>query len=228
MLVISWLLLRQLPSSHTIASLLTLSKPSQSPPTPLTHTLSPRTGADVCKLLPHYLSTLLVLPLVQLLSQPASALQQLDHVHYMSENHSAARSLLTHIQESCLAGRRRTVPAASSMPGVVHGNLSHMASVVQQYMYMQADPVLVEGWLKDTPLGSADSVELVTLVAASLATCFSDKADILKPVLLAFGHLAKASPCLVSLSICVSIGDLHCTIDTFYSSFSPPPAKFHS
>lgn len=83
------------------------------------------------------------------------------------------------------------------MAGVVHGNLSHMASVVQQYMRVQAEPMLVGGWLEATPLGSADSAELVTLLAAALAMCFADKADILKPVLLSFRRLAKAIPNLV-------------------------------
>lgn len=150
--------------------------------------------------LTHHLSSILALPLVQLLSQPSSALQLLDDALLLSSNHHAARALLWQIQESC--SHRKQLPASSStsVPRSP-GSLACMASSLRQYLHVHRHPSLAETWLEaaaERAGVAAGECERECLLVTALAMCVTDSPALLELVMRAVGSLAKTLPEMVS------------------------------
>ena len=148
MLCLSLLLLHYLPSPHTTLSLLNISEcflPSLGISLTLLHTDTAVSNLLGPAPLPTPLSSVLILPLVQLLSQPPSTLHLLDHTHILSEGRGKAESLLKQIEASdnlCGEGW------GSDGSPVCSSDLSEMAVSVQQYLCVVRHPALAKVWLE--------------------------------------------------------------------------------
>ncbi len=149
--------------------------------------------------LPSSLSSVLILPLVQLLSQPPSALQLLDHAQALSEGRHRAESLLRLIQDSATPHYEGWRGGASPACG---GGLSLMAASVQQYLRVAHQQSLMGAWLETAVGGetaaSVKECDYRALLVAALATRSIGKPEALKLTLRTFGVLAEAFPSLVS------------------------------
>lgn len=145
--------------------------------------------------IPAHVSLVMMLPLVQLLSQPPSALQLLDHTQALSDCRCRAEILLEQLQASHgdLGWRDGVTPPACS------GSLSGMADSMQQYLCVVQQPALSQAWLEIMPrrLSSKNSEYLALLVAALANGCV-DRLQVFKSALNALSSLAEAFPSLVS------------------------------
>ena len=149
--------------------------------------------------IPAPLSSIPILPLVQLLSQPASTLQLLDHTQALSEAREYAEFLLNQIEEGCEGVGDEMARARAP---VCSGQLSCMASSLQQYLHVAQRPALMEAWLEAAVRGeTAVSVECVALLVAASASQSIGRPEALKSALKAFGGLVEVLPKLVSQSV---------------------------
>ena len=162
-------------------------------------------GSRLCECVPltYHISAILLFPLVQLLSQPNSVLVLLNYQELLSANQMAAKSLLNQIRESCVPRNRCSklpMTSTSYVGGEISGTLSTIHSCLHSYLCIHLDPVLGQIWLE----GMISRIEhdemcaeYLTLLAAALGVCFTDKTNILKSVFRAFGSLTRVLPSLV-------------------------------
>ena len=77
-----------------------------------------------------------------------------------------------------------------------------MVLSVRQFLWVQEDPTLIEGWLEAAVKGveseeKGSQCEFLSLLVVAVAMSFRDNPDVLEPVLHAVGRLAKALPAMV-------------------------------
>ena len=149
--------------------------------------------------IPARVSSVMMLPLVQLLSQPSSALHLLDHAQALSDSKHRAETLLEQLQASHnddLGWRDGTTPSACS------GSLSCMAESMRQYLHVARQPALIKAWLETMAQGkvlSSQQSEYLALLVAALASSYADNLQVFTSALKALNSLAEALPSLVRL-----------------------------
>lgn len=200
--------------------------------------MSSSAGSDLCPSLPAHLSSLLTLPLIQILSQPSSALHLLQlghaHDHTLSDNQHAASSLLKQIQHAVDSSEGRGLVVDAMATCARHGSLGGMLSSVHHYLHLRQDPSLLGAWLDGMAgmqRGEEDTgrTQHLALLLSATAVCSRDQPGILEKVFLAFGGLARAQPSLVrSAEHVLLVCSWFVVLDPCNSSFSSPFVQIHS